>query len=72
MDAVALQNRRLREIDLMGGQARDAIGNGIARPWKEARWQPIGPGAQPQIKARRLNLVVIQRQVQGDHPLGNR
>jgi len=67
-------HRRLRkpgiEMHVVGNRAIGiAQATGIDQ---EARRQPVGAIPQPEIKARGLNLVMIQRQVQRDHPFGDR
>ena len=58
VDAAGLQHRAVGERDLVQLQLVDALGDGGARPGQEARAHAVGDLAEPQVEARRLDLVV--------------
>ena len=79
VDAVGFQHRAIGQRDLVQPQLGDALGDRGLRPGQEARAHPIGHLAEPQVEARRLNLIgrefargtnpAALRQL-GDHVIG--
>ena len=57
VDAAGLQHRAVGQLDLVQLQLVDALGDRRARPGQEARAHAIGDLAEPQVEARRLDLV---------------
>ena len=57
VDAAGLQHRAVGERDLVQLEFVDALGDRGARPGQEARAHAIGDLAEPQVEARRLDLI---------------
>jgi hypothetical protein len=49
-------------------QVCHALGDGGARAWQERGPHPIGPGAEPQVEAGRLDLIRRSRTGEPDLP----
>jgi len=79
VDAAGFQHRPIAERDFVELQLLDALGDRCVRTRQEARADTVGHLAEPEIEARRLNLVgheIIGRQdrailrERGDHVIG--
>jgi hypothetical protein len=57
VDAAGLEHRAVAECDLVQLELLDALGDCRARARQEARANPIGHFAEPEIEARGLDLV---------------
>ena len=57
VDAVGFQHRAAGQRDLVQLQLGDALGDRGLRPRQEARAHAVGDLAEPQIEARRLDLI---------------
>ena len=55
----------------MQREIADALGDGRPRPRQEARAHSEGFGAEPQVEARRLDLVRIERAGSADGARGS-
>ena len=68
IDAAALQHRAARQIDLVHAELVDLLPHRDTLAGQEAGTHPIGDGAQPEVEAGRLHLVLANRRIGLDIP----
>ena len=61
IDAVLFEDRALGQVDAVHRQAIELVAHARPRARQKARPHPVGDLAEPQIDARRLDLVVADR-----------
>ena len=66
IDAAGLQHRTLGKVEIVQGEVGQALLHRDAGPRQEARAHPPRRAAEPQVQARRLDLVHIKRPAAGD------
>ena len=57
IDAAGFEHGAMGEIDLVEFELAELVAHGRVRPGQEARADAIGDLAEPEIEARRLDLV---------------